>query len=319
MRALDNICAFFRAQVWQNPRRPGVSLIEVLVVIAIFGLLLGLTAACVMNVRRASLKAQCSDQMRQIGMALHAYHDNFKRLPAGVVHPLLRPGVPRIFGPDTDPYPHMTWHMRLLPFIEQNGLWAQIIAAYRIDPYDFADPPHSAKSARIPLFVCPADGPGGQPANSKLARPGTTSYLGVCGLSSKLKDGVFYMDSQTRFAAISDGLSNTVAVGERPPSPDLEFGRWHGDWGPWGHLNSFLAVTEQRNPRLTSGCQEGTVQFQSGNWDDRCSIYHFWSLHLRGAHFLLADGSVRFLPYSAARILPALATIAGGEPVSVLD
>lgn len=304
----------------QRDRPKGLSLVEVLVVVAILGILLGLTAAAVMRIRDASLRADCANHLRQIGTALHGYEAIHRRLPAGVVHPLLLPGVPRLHGQDKDPYPLMSWHSRILPYVEQEALWRQIHEAYQKDPYHIAAPPHDAKYVSISLYVCSADGPRTRKGNSAVPTAGVTSYLGVSGVNSHRSDGVFYMDSDTQFASITDGLSNTLLVGERPPSANAVYGRWHGDWGPWGHANSYLGVREVvfKGPR-TIACSNDTSHFQSGRIDDFCSVFHFWSLHSGGANFLFADGSVRFMTYSSAALMPALATRSGGEPQSALD
>ena len=109
--------------------------------------------------------------------------------------------------------------------------------------------------------------------------------------------------------------------GERPPSADLRFG-WHyasvGQDGA-GSLDSVIGV---RDPNVASEseyrpCGIGPFSFNAGRADDSCSVFHYWSLHPGGANFAFADGSVRFLSYSADSILPALATRAGGEVVEV--
>ena len=107
---------------------------------------------------------------------------------------------------------------------------------------------------------------------------------------------------------IIDGTSNTALRGERPPSPapDLDWG-----WCAWSAYDSSLAVVDYRN-LIYPNCAVPSV-YGPGKLDDGCSAQHFWSQHPGGANWLFADGSVRFLPYSAQRILPALATRDGGE------
>jgi prepilin-type processing-associated H-X9-DG protein len=112
-------------------------------------------------------------------------------------------------------------------------------------------------------------------------------------------------------------------VAERPPSADLNFGWWYGGGGQSkdGSGDSVLGVREMYVGPFGSGqlCPAGPYHFGSGEISNQCDAFHFWSLHSGGANFLFCDGSVRFLAYSADSILPALATRAGSERVSVPD
>jgi prepilin-type processing-associated H-X9-DG protein len=121
-------------------------------------------------------------------------------------------------------------------------------------------------------------------------------------------------------AGIRDGASQTIMVGERPPSTDLEFGWWYAGSGQSqlsGSGDMVLGVREL-NKRIPS-CDAGPYSFTPGRLDNQCDMFHFWSLHSGGAHFLMADGSVHFLRYDADPIMPALASRNGGEIVSLPD
>jgi prepilin-type processing-associated H-X9-DG protein len=110
--------------------------------------------------------------------------------------------------------------------------------------------------------------------------------------------------------------------GERPPSADFWYGWWYAGYGQagTGSADMLLGVRERNlGGPFVSDCPAGPYHFREGRADNQCDLFHFWSLHPGGAHFLFADGSVRFLAYSADAILPALATRAGGEPVDSLD
>ena len=289
-----------------------MSLVEALVVIAILVILLGLTTAGVQRVRATAARSACLNQMRQIGQALHQYESVHRVLPPGVTHPALHPGLPRLYGPDTDPYPLLNWQARLLPYVEQETLWSLTEEAYARDRHAIETPPHIGMITSMALFLCPSDTRRTHPELGPERTPAMTSYLGVSGTNNYRNDGVFFLDSRLRFRNLTDGTSNTVMVGERPPYVHLLYGRWYGGWGPWGTGNAFLGV---REVRLTNNeCPEGPYEFRPGSLQDPCSLYQFWSLHSGGACFLVADGSARFLSYSAAPLLPALATRAGREP-----
>jgi prepilin-type processing-associated H-X9-DG protein len=151
-------------------------------------------------------------------------------------------------------------------------------------------------------------------------RTALSSYLGVSGTTSRNRDGILYTNSQTQLVHVPDGTSNTLLLGERPPSADLIYGWWYVGAGQGaGRVDSHLGVVEL-NVRGTGyrNCPTGPYRFQDDGIQAPCATFHYWSLHAGGSHFALADGSVRFIRYPAVAMLPALATRAGGE-VAVID
>ncbi len=245
---------------------------------------------------------------------LHQYHEVFHSLPPGISHPEY-PGRPTNVPPDY--FPLMRWHGRILPYIEQDNLWQQTVTAYAEDREYLSDPPHTGRTVWISAFLCPLEGRRTTPSDSPFNGVATTSYVGVAGVSHLRQDGVLYLDSRVRFADIVDGLSNGLLAGERPPDVGFQFGRWYSGWGFWTTGQSTLGVCEVGVEDWIRGCPYGPYQFGPGSLIDPCSTFHFWSMHTGGANFLFADGSVHFLPYSAASIMPALATRAGGESVDL--
>ncbi len=286
-------------------KRPGLTLIETMVVIAIIGVLIGLLVPAVQRVRDAAMKTRCTNNLRHIGLALQQYHDAQGSFPPGMSY---RDG--------TDPYPFMSWNTRLLPFLEQQALWEQAQKAYALDRSFYDNPPHTNRTVVVSLFCCPAD-----PRTlsvEQLAdgqRVTFTDYLGVEGSNQNRQDGVLFLDSIIRLTDISDGTSNTLCVGERPPSADGILGWWYAGEGQSkdGSADMVLGVRELNMGTFAPNCPLGPYSFGPGRPKNQCDAFHFWSLHLGGAHFLLADGSVHFLNYAANPILPALATRAGGE------
>ncbi len=297
--------------------RRGFTLPELFVVIGIIGVLLALTMPAVMQVRDAAARVECSGNLRQIGLALQQHHNEHHVLPAGCS-----------YQNGADPQPHTGWCARILPYLERDGVWREAVQAFEQEKLFLRNPPHAGLATVIRAFTCPSDSrthvandfgilPGGF-----TLRAAFTSYLGVEGTNQFTKDGVLFLDSRVRMADLTDGTSNTLMLGERPPSYNLVLGWWYAGWGQDkdGSAEMILGVNEINvNKVYKTNCPTGPYQFQTGHVDDPCSAFHFWSLHPGGAHFLFADGHVQFLKYSANPLMPALATRAGREQVELPD
>jgi prepilin-type N-terminal cleavage/methylation domain-containing protein/prepilin-type processing-associated H-X9-DG protein len=298
--------------------RPAFTLIELLVVLAIIAMLIGLILPAVQKVREAANRMRCQSNLRQIGLALHSYHDTNGAFPPG-------------HSVSTSSMPDVGWPTRILPFIDQDNLWSSVLSAYalRKDPFNLT---HTAFGKVIRLYVCPSDPRVEVPlkhtrtdlvTGQTVTYPiGFLSYLGVEGRSRFQFDGMIFPDSATRMLDATDGASNTLLVGERPPSADLQAGWWYAGIGDdfQGTSDFFLGVREVR-PRKAryAQCPLGPYEYTPGqsNFQYQCDMFHFWSPHSGGGHFLLVDGSVHFLNYSVNPLMPALASRAGGEPVTL--
>jgi prepilin-type N-terminal cleavage/methylation domain-containing protein/prepilin-type processing-associated H-X9-DG protein len=294
--------------------RRGFTLIELLVVIAIIGVLIGLLLPAVQKVREAGSRVQCLNNLQQIGLAAHGYHGVRHSFPPGMR-----------FQAGQDPHLYSSWLTELLPFLEHEPLWAQTRAAYQQSQSPFKNPPHFGLATVIKIFNCPSDYRADQVhiAGKSQYPVATTSYLGVEGKDLTTLGGVLFRDSYIRIAAITDGTSQTLFAGERPPSTDFQYGWWYAAVGQrWtGSLDMILGVEEQNAlPVMAGSCPPGTYSFAPGRFDNQCDMFHFWSPHTGGgANFLFADGSVHFLTYGAAPLMPALASRAGGDIVSNTD
>jgi prepilin-type N-terminal cleavage/methylation domain-containing protein/prepilin-type processing-associated H-X9-DG protein len=290
--------------------RRGFTLIELLVVIAIIGVLIALMLPAIQRIRHAAMRTQCENNLKQIGLAAHQYHDANKAFPAGMRSQRGK-----------DPYLYASWLTFLLPYVEQQGLWTATQDAYRKTRNFNRNPPHVGLVTVVPIFTCPADSRAGevQTAQREKIPVALTSYLGVEGQDLTTFDGVLFRDSRIRIADSTDGTSNTLFAGERPPSTDFQYGWWYAGAGQrsTGSAEMILGVREKNVLTVTKGsCPPGTYSYGPGRLNNQCDMYHFWSPHLGdGAHFLFADGSVRFLGYAAAPVMPALASRAGGESV----
>lgn len=294
-------------------RSMGFTLVELLVVIAIIGILVGLLLPAVQSAREAARRAQCVNNMKQQGLALHMHHDTYKRFPSA--HQLGNtwytsyqrnppPGglTPGSSYPAEGPF--WSWVTRIAPYMEQTNTknlfnMAGTPAAWpwwQVNPATGKTPHENI----IPTMVCPSDVRGGQlsPPESGGERSALTSYLGVSGRNqfkeapANGQDGMLFVNSGVRMAMVVDGTSNTLFVGERPPSSDLYYG-WiwagSGDSPYFGATDVVLGVFER------AGDPSATPDFfRPGAVQDPGSThrYHFWSLHPGGANWLLVDGSV---------------------------
>lgn len=280
-----------------------MTLVEVLVVITIIGVLFGLTVPAIQRVRDVAYRNRCGDQLRQIGVAAQNYHTIQGHLPPG------SQGL-------TSAQPRASWITQLLPQLDHDSLWQATQLAYQQDRYPGHNPPHVGLATVLAVVGCPSDS---RVANAHLTSQGFrvafTSYLGVSGDGLGQNNGVLFLDSKIKTSDILDGTSNTLLAGERPASADLLLGWWYAGTGLDGAGNAdyILNVVNRSN----YGPGEPDNPFRSGVVGRNGDESHFWSLHFGGAHFLMCDGSTRFLNYSVGQILPALATRAGGEAVEV--
>jgi prepilin-type N-terminal cleavage/methylation domain-containing protein len=284
-----------------RPRCAAFSLIELLVVIAIIALLIGLLLPAVQRAREAGYRAKCTNNLKQIGIAMQAYHDTNLILPSGFC--------------TSGTFLHTGWELHLLPYLEQNGLWNQSVAYLEANPAGTDSTSYPAVSFTMPTFICPSNT---YPTTANFGPTyALTSYLGCAGTSSNnpvSADGVLYAGSQVRLTDITDGSSNTLLVGERPVTVDLYWG-WL--WSPFG--------TGKGNGECVLGSQDVALAAIFGGPATNVGLKapsarpiqsdgaHWWSFHPGGANFVCCDGSVHFLPYSANDVIVTLSTRAGSE------
>jgi prepilin-type N-terminal cleavage/methylation domain-containing protein len=284
-------------------RRHGFTLIELLVVIAIIAVLIGLLLPAVQKIRETASRLTCQNNLKQIGLACYNFESTNQRFPkAG--------GGDRILI-------GASWLTLILPYIEQNNLYNQVYnyyygsSGYYLQP--FAVP--------VKLYYCPSE-----PRAYPLVAPhifGTvafTDYVAIEGVT--YYDGLGIINSNSinlvRVTDITDGTSNTIMVGERPPDSRLY-------WGIWSSadvdVSSGVANQYALDRKGLGGvpCPPPPYYFGAGplNVANPCSVNQLWSNHINGANFSIGDGSVRFISYSNSTIMPALATRAGGEIASL--
>ena len=286
----------------------GFTLIELLVVVVIIGILIGMLLPAVQYVREAGRRTNCLNNIRQLALAALNYESANQHLPNGIT-PI-----------DATPFGATTWLAQLLPHIEQQAVWERAKLDYRQDPVPFLS--HQGLRTPIALFACPSDPTSGivqlTHGNRFVA---CTNYVGVNGTNFREEDGVFFLNSNTRFADITDGQSNTLMIGERPPSNDFWYGWWYAGAGQDGSGSPDLVLgVAELNATPPAGrttflesCAPGPFQYEKGR-EEQCDALHFWSFHPNGANFAWADGSARLLPYSIdPTVLAAMATRRGQE------
>jgi prepilin-type N-terminal cleavage/methylation domain-containing protein/prepilin-type processing-associated H-X9-DG protein len=312
-------------------QRRGFTLIELLVVIAIIAVLIGLLLPAVQKVRDAAIRSQCLNNLHQIAVACHNFHGVNQRFPAGVN----MPGQDQFgWDPAPDPGKWYALHVALFPYYEQDNL--------RKDLVDNVANPHgvncvgadSVGAQTVKLLVCPADVAMPTPAVGQFGALyfGLTSYGGCAGTFATntnppstnprvMPNGIFYMNSSIRTDQITDGLSNTLMVGERSRL-NLPATSSSQALGGWAWVNQFAQEDNTMNTseRMESGygCDPGNNYLcPDGVMRD---LNQFGSQHSGGSisHFAFADGSVKPIHADVNIIVfQRISTRAGGEVVNV--
>jgi prepilin-type N-terminal cleavage/methylation domain-containing protein/prepilin-type processing-associated H-X9-DG protein len=322
-------------------RSAGFTLIELLVVIAIIAILIALLVPAVQKVREAAQRTQCINNLKQQGLALHGHHDAKKRFPAALQvgqywYSSYQQNPPPSGINPANGYPNdgafFSWAYQISPYLEQKAVY-QAFNVKAWPWYQYFPNGQTINSSGAIIFQCPSDSRSNLQCNDGGNLVALSAYLGVSGQDQFREDGgqdgILYVNSAITIALITDGTSNTLLVGERPPSNDLYYGwMWagSGDYPYFGATDVVLGVRE-----VTGGAPNTARDFfRPGTLIDPNNIhrYHFWSLHSGGGNWLFADGSVRFMsygaasqpaPYASQTVIGALASRNGGEAVTPMD
>lgn len=309
-------------------RRRGFTLIELLVVIAIIAILIALLVPAVQKVREAAARTQCSNSMRQVGVALHNFHDVYKRFP---------PGQPQGYyysnwygDPQVRDVDRSCWVAFILPYIEQAPMDAQVQAFLKA-PTASHTCFGSFATTHIQTLLCPSDpnSPklGTVPGNSQ----GTHTNFLVChgssyatpgGSNGSNLNGIFYARSRTRMTEITDGTSNTLMVSEILLSPDVNSS--HDIRGRvWNSIHAGSTLSTIYPPNSTIGDNpQGYCNALPAAPCGSQSVANAYVLarsqHTGGVNICLADASVRFVSNTVTpSVWLAMGTRAGNEIVTL--
>jgi len=317
----------------QITNRHAFTLVELLVVIAIIGVLVSLLLPAVQTAREAARRTQCTNNLRQLALAAHSFHDTFRKLPSSIRPAGLTP-LPRISG-----------HIQVLPLIEQKNAY---------DAYDQTknwDDPANATVTKLLIrsFICPStpepkrlDGlPEANPWQPNIAA--VTDYSPTIGVDERLQvanlvdfagAGMMPKNTEPRLAQVTDGLSNTILYAEsagRPflyrrnarvgnlPTNHVNGGGWvrpGTDFSVDGSSYDGLTIPGPCALNCTNGDDFGTTSFPHPYYGSEGSG-EAYAFHPGGANFALGDGSVRLLSQNIGiRDFARLVTRDGGETIN---
>ena len=287
----------------RSRRQSGFTLIELLVVIAIIAILIALLLPAVQQAREAARRSQCQNHLKQLGLALHNYHDQHSVFP---------------MGSSRDTAGSWGFTAQMLPQLDQANAYATADfnspdCCLTIRAAQVATPPRAEPSSQPKeLLVCPSDPNGnrllihGSPNAYPCGNLYPGCYLGVSGdteygSGTAAGNGMLFTRSSTRFRDFLDGTSQTMMTGERGIPNDLVWG-----WVICGatEYEQYISTSRGLSPGKNAPYTAGIVE-------------RFWSWHPGGAYFLFGDGRVQFLSYNMDfTTYKQLSTRAGSEVVS---
>lgn len=297
-------------------RRSGFTLVELLVVIAIIGILVALLLPAIQAAREAARRSQCSNNCKQLGLALHNYHDTHKAFPAGAWN-FTAAGVPNDSCLAPAAGRRAPWTVLILPFMEYQALYeladlkGQFVSSN-------AEPPTTGGNrevwnTNVPTYQCPSF-----PTRAKNAPDNHGNYFGVMGGGPYAlgyceggnagrrfyNNGILFQNSAIRMADILDGTAQTFIVGETKYML-MHLGRTDNHWLGWASTNrgdanavtGTLAAGQVQINLFEGHGNRFDTAFGSGGFPYGQGLHQrtFSSFHPGGCHFVLADASVRFI------------------------
>lgn len=312
-------------------QRRAFTLIELLVVIAIIAVLIALLLPAVQQAREAARRSQCKNNLKQLGLAIHNYHDNFNTIPPGWI------GSSNVTGSCVGPM-QWGWNVMVFPQMDQAPLYQK----FAFTTSASGNSGSGLLQTQIAALRCPSD-TGTQSftdaAGGSLGLVGRSNYLGVngelsingsgstpmaamtgspggsvtlCATNGLNGGGAFGESSFHNFRDFSDGLSNTLLVGERSstgnPTPSTPGdATWVGISTDNSAMGQAMAIGDTYNPPFNGVANTTNINCQSPT--------AFGSYHTGGAQFLLGDGSVRFISSNINSVTPSASSAIPWQPL----
>jgi prepilin-type N-terminal cleavage/methylation domain-containing protein/prepilin-type processing-associated H-X9-DG protein len=313
-------------------RRKAFTLIELLVVIAIIGILISLLLPAVQKIREAAARMSCSNNLKQLGLAAHNFHDANSKFPSAVNLPYTVSVATGTTPTAPMPGKYISLFQALLPYVEQGNLYNQFDFTH--DQYTNSISPAGPANQIVKTYLCPSDaGPQHTTYQASSTSPiyyfAANSYVanaGVVGFYTGSMDqtGVFYINSSVTITSISDGTSNTFMFGERnrlDPNFDVVYGTtlqpdYFEQHSGWAWTNSLPGFDYLGGAVQPINWKFPPVKTDPGFVLEDARFSGYGSQHTAGANFAFADGSVHFLTQNVPLlVLQQLSTRAGGEVI----
>jgi|694.fasta_scaffold12952_10 prepilin-type N-terminal cleavage/methylation domain-containing protein/prepilin-type processing-associated H-X9-DG protein len=317
----------------------GFTIVELLVVIAIIGILIALLLPAVQAAREAMRRNACANNLRQISLAVHNFHDANKKFPMGQQVPLWHLEFQDGTSSETWAAGVLTdrrcWMHMICPFMELTAVYDNIMAAVTLNnawPFQL-----SVGTVSYPAFMCPSDSNAGKISYFNQTTNGTTSTRGFCGnylacaSSGSFGDpgggrdlnGLFFVKSKVKTAEVTDGLSKTVMLAECVVAPDPPTSI-DSRGGYFNSQNGEPLFSTQYQPNTSMG--DGWYGFFR-NWSPKAPtggthrfVQYARSWHMGGVNVAMADGSTRFVTdFVNAAIWTAAGTRAGNDDSGALE
>jgi prepilin-type N-terminal cleavage/methylation domain-containing protein/prepilin-type processing-associated H-X9-DG protein len=312
-----------------NSSKSGFTLVELLVVIAIIGVLVALLLPAVQAARESARRAKCLNNLKQLGLAMHNYHDTHRAFPPGRGSGPFGPNPPTNWAP----WFLLSVSYQTLAYYEQGNLYEQFEARKNETSANFWDNANGPAKQRLSVFICPSSRLLGNtyPGTNYLWSTGSMIETGGCNTVMRGANGVIAHDVCRRMSEITDGMSNTILAGEYIPGIDAANGfkrvaaitvanrafptqaeldvvaaapptgsppilTNNGRWWAWhSHSNALFNTAAPPNWKCQFAAGGAGVGGAGLAWDSCVGIVPSRSQHPRGVNVCLADGSVRFV------------------------
>jgi prepilin-type N-terminal cleavage/methylation domain-containing protein/prepilin-type processing-associated H-X9-DG protein len=308
--------------------RSAFTLIELLVVIAIIAILIALLVPAVQKVREAAARLQCANNFKQIGLAMHSYHDANKVLPPGLVWS----------GGNTSYYsaPRSNWFPLILPYVEQTNVYNELphpqVELFQWEPWYSvqATTPNGPTSVVMPVFLCPSDNSGALQDSQAWGVFSLGNYhvffgganLGAATTIAANQSAAFGINFGAKLVTITDGTSNTMFMGEYLRSSGASNDQRGLNWADqpgYGHIYAAYSPNSTTPDTLYQGYCNNLPSLNlpciSGDSGDN-NFASARSRHPGGLNVLMGDGSVRFVANTVSiTTWQALVTMAGNETI----